>query len=566
MLLRINLFVFFTIICNTCFSQIIEIKGKVIDENDKTNLNAATITSGNIGTTTNSTGEFYLKVDLNVLLNKGIYLSSVGYLSKHVIFQSGIYFYNVEMVKSINNLAEVKIYGNGFNIIKKAYDRIVINYPNNPYKISGIGRIQFYRNNSDFFKSDAILEGYVPSYATSKETEVKVVQNKVDSIVDKSLPFIRLVEAYKTIVTIDKVKKRGNFIKPSEKDSYSYTILGKGIYDNHEVYIIDVKDKDTLKETNQLEGQLYIDTASYAYVGISMTNFNVIKSGYLTHAKSYYSIAYQQLAGKWYIKEVHTRTNIIYKNENPIVLTDFVGIKVDTLNAKPFSYKEKIQNGDATQKIKIDGEKAIWPKYDSLFYKEELNNRISKVSPLLIDTIKKGNYLAPKNINVLNYLRKDNFMVSLSAIRFPLMIGNETNNEKHQAFGLDAKYYFKVVKHLFLEVETGININKFAGIDILDYKVADYGISLSNQFILKYQVHPTTISPIFGYHLLNYSDNVHQLNFNGFSFGLRTSYELTHILEAFFSPVYNFYDVKKLSKYNIELSNYTSSIGFLVKI
>jgi hypothetical protein len=191
------LFLFFLFASLSLHAQVIEIKGVTFDKKTGSKLPRVTIKVGTDGTISGKDGNFTLSTQLNMLTEKGIKFTCIGYQAIRLIYQPN-HFYEVGLTESNAQLKEVLI-GAGDDIIKKAIKRIPQNYPDKPIMITGILRTQLWRNKSNYFKSDAVIKAYVPPYNGNDRTTETVINNHIDSIYDKTLRYIRPVNDYNSI-------------------------------------------------------------------------------------------------------------------------------------------------------------------------------------------------------------------------------------------------------------------------------------------------------------------------------------------------------------------------------
>lgn len=180
----------------------VSVKGAVLDKKNNIKLSGATVRVGEQATRTDKNGFFEITAPIKTLTEIGISFSHVGYLTTRLIYQAD-HFYEVDLLESNNELREVIIGVRGVDIIKKAIKKIPENYPDKPISIKGMVRIQKSRNQSQYFKSDAIISAYIPAYTDNEKTTVTVLHNQLDTINDQTLRYIRNVSSYNLIEFAD---------------------------------------------------------------------------------------------------------------------------------------------------------------------------------------------------------------------------------------------------------------------------------------------------------------------------------------------------------------------------
>ncbi len=266
---------------NAVFAQLVSLKGKVVDKKNNLPLPGVTVKVGTQSTGTDNNGYFSFNAQLKALTEKGINFSSIGYLNAHLIFELN-HFYEVELAESNTHLREVVI-GAGDDIIKKAIKKIPDNYPDKPIVLTGILRAQIWRNNSDYFKSDAMIRAYVPPYGGNEETSVAVLQNHIDTIYDRTLKHIKHRSSYNVVDFEDIAHNRYILNIILKKRKFDYWLIGKQGYNGHRVFVINTTLKDTTKQHDKIDATLYIDTASYAFVAANIYTYNLVRLGLLTN-------------------------------------------------------------------------------------------------------------------------------------------------------------------------------------------------------------------------------------------------------------------------------------------
>ncbi|MES2060485.1 MAG: hypothetical protein V4456_01095 [Bacteroidota bacterium] len=547
---------FGTIYCN---AQNIVLSGIIRDFDSKNFLQGVTVRVGETSTATDSLGKFKIAIQFSQFKQHGIRFTNVGYKQLFLNF-AGDYTFDIELRASYVELTEVRIMGTGSTILKKAISRIHANYPQRPYILTGAMRLQYLRNRSDLFNSDAIVQIYVPSYSANKQEEVKLIQNKIDTITDKSLIFIKWIGGYLTVPHADIIHNRESFITASKVKDFQYQLMQKRMYHNRNVYVINFSQRDSTQKQKATSGTLYIDTATYAFVGADISYFNVTRYGTLPKSKLQYHIAYRPLGNTWYIQEAFMKGNTIYKKENPTTTTVYITSKIDTAYIEPFAYGDIIQENDITQNISKPGDSTIWLKADTLLSHSERYNYLSKLSADITDTIRANRNSVKQKSNWLNYFTKDNFHYSLTFIRFPVNIINApTHISNFVKYGFQIGTYFRLYKSMFFQFEgsgnTGTNKINFS----------QYAFHLSNDIVLNKSAHAITLAPYLGYNLLSIDEKnenkTGQANY--FVYGTSGAYEITHNVSFLISVALNHFTLS--GNTHFQPTNTTIFAGVLVK-
>lgn len=552
---------FFYLLFGTVYSkaQTIVLAGRVRDFDSKNLLQGATVRVGETSIATDSLGKFKITVELTQFKKQGIQFTNIGYKQLFLNF-TGDYNFDIELRASYVELAEVKIMGTGSSILKKAISHIPTNYPQKPYILTGAMRLQYLRNRSDLFNSDAIVQIYVPSYHANQREEVKLIQNKIDTITDKSLIFIKWIGGYLTVPHADIINNREPFITADKVKDFQYQLMKKRIYHDRNVYVINFSQRDSTQKQKAISGTLYIDTATYAFVGADISYFNVSRYGTLPKSKLQYHIAYRPLGNTWYLQEAYMKGNTIYKNENPTTITNYITSKVDTTNIKPFAYGDIIQENDITQNISKQGDSLIWAKVDTMLSHSERYTYLNKLSAEIIDTIRTNRNSVKQKSNWLNYFTKDNFHYSLAFIKFPVnIINSPLHNSNFVKYGFQIGTYFRLYRSLFFQFEGSGN----TGTDKIN--LSQYAFHLSNDIVLNKSGHTFTLAPYFGINLLSIDEknenNKGKANY--FVYGTSGAYEITHNVSFLISIARNHFTLS--GNTHFQPTNTTIFTGVLVK-
>ncbi|PAW95339.1 hypothetical protein CKK33_18270 [Mucilaginibacter sp. MD40] len=553
--------VFFFLLFGTIYAkaQTIILNGSVKDFDSKNFLQGVTVRVGETSTATDSLGKFKITVELTQFKQQGIRFTNVGYKQLFLNYTSD-YTFDIELRASYVELAEVRIMGTGTAILKKAISRIPNNYPQRPYILTGAMGLQYLRNRSDLFNSVAIVQIYVPSYNANKQENVKLIQNKIDTITDKSLIFIKWIGGYLTVPHADIINNREPFITASKVKDFQYQLMQNRMYHDRNVYVINFSQRDSTQKQKATSGTLYIDTATYAFVGADISYFNVTRYGTLPKSKLQYHIAYSPLGNSWYIQEAFMKGNTIYKNENPTTITNYITSKIDTSNIKPFAYGDIIQENDITQNISKQGDSSIWLKADTLLSHSERYNYLSKLSADITDTIRTNRNSVKQKSSWLNYFTKDNFHYSLTFIKFPVNIVNSpTHISNFVKYGFQIGTYFRLYRSLFFQFEGSGN----TGTDKINF--SRYAFHLSNDIVLNESAHAITLAPYFGYNLLSIDEKNENKTgrANYFVYGTSGAYEITHNVSLLISVARNHFTLS--GNTHFQPTNTTIFAGVLIK-
>ncbi|PWK77264.1 carboxypeptidase-like protein [Mucilaginibacter oryzae] len=553
----LSIFLFFSSLLT--YAQQVTVYGKVTDADSKRYLAGVTVYSGSNGTVTDSLGCFSLTAQSDVLKRFGVTMTHIGYQKLMIPYSTSTNTYHAELQAKYTELAEVKVWGSGLNILTRAIDAIPQNYPDKPSQLTGFIRLQYLRNASDYFNSDAIIQLYTPSVHNKKSYMVRVIQNRIDTISDKSLVFIKWIGGYLSPVHANIVHNNEPFINKRKIKDYRFQMMGKTIYHHRPSFVINFSRNDSTSTQKATGGTLFIDTATYAIAGADISYYNLTRYGTLPKSKLLYHVRYGQINGKWYLQESFMKGNTIYKQESPTTIAAYYTTKVDTIGISPFFYRDIVQEEDVTQLISKPGDPSKLLEIDYALQQTERYPELVKIPQL--ETVRIKNVVNnKKGSNWLNYFTQDNFRYTLSFMKFPLKL-SESISGKSQfvAYGFQIGTYFRVYKGLFFDFEGSGN----TGTDRTVLSL--YAFHLSYDIEVISEGHSLTLSPFAGYDLLSVNEKRQNLkdHANYFVYGLKGAFELTHHVYLFAEAGKSNFSLK--SNNYLQPTNFKPAIGILIK-
>lgn len=316
--------------------------------------NAYILNDLNKGFLTDSNGAFSWSIIANNT-NK-IKISALGYNDITINTDKIPLNYTIYLQPRYSNLKDVIIYSNANNILKKSINNIEKNYFNSPYKLRGLYKTYNIDSlNNYYFNSEALLEYYInPS---SKESLSRTFIVKLISKINRS----STSHWYGYGKYYDPVLSKKGIINISNINKYNFVNLGIFEYNGRKTYNIEY----TLKKDNYINGVIYIDSLTKAFVKIKEEFYNPPKEVFMkkiVYAKK--EVGYTNFKDKWYVKYINSTT----QHENyayPTIISDYLTIDVNNSN---FNFP----NSNTFVPINIDNDK-ISSNYDSTFTDYETN-------------------------------------------------------------------------------------------------------------------------------------------------------------------------------------------------
>lgn len=536
-----TLFAFLLFICvQITIAQTTTIKGKVSDSKNQNSLNGVTVKVGDKATRTNENGNFEIEVPIKIATERGITFSYIGYLTTNLIYQPD-HVYKVQLTENSTVLNEVIVGIKGEDIIKKAIKKIPENYPDKPTSIKGILRIQKWRNNSQYFRSDAVLQAHIPPYTSNEETKVKVLSNQLDTVYDESLKYIRNVGSYNLVEFGDIAHNKEILNKLLRKRKFDYRIVGKQLYNGHKVYVINSTLLDSNKKYNKLEATLYIDTASYAFVAANLTYYNIPRIGpFIARKEINRRVAYEKIGKKWYLAEAHSKIAAEYKDEEPQSISNFIRTSLDTSNVEKIAYKDVVQKMDDIFLVKQTNIEEF-EKHKKVFQTAELQGKLAAIPLQKIDTIKQNsiianqNYVKPFGRKVYDYIRGDNARSTIFIKKLPLTVNNSlfsTPESMSYGFGFGSDY--RLFKSVFLGFQLEGNLPNKKKV-----RLSGLGLRLSNEFIFNKNARNIGLTPHVGINQVSANLQNDKVKYNFIDYGFRGSYDITRKKAVFLTSSFN---------------------------
>jgi hypothetical protein len=331
-----------------CFSQNIEITGKIIDQETRQALPFASlqIEKTSVGTNANGEGHFQLIVP-QAFVNRNLLVSYIGY-STQKIQMSTLSRSSVIQLKAVaHELREVVIMPDSSLMVflQQAFANIKNNYTNRPYELEG-----FYRESLKteagkyiyFGEAQLLLQG--SGYQFSKEPgTVKILKSRVNHFPQSdTATSVGYYGGPFSGIAGDIVKRKPSWLKPDKKN-YTYELLDMTTHDGKEVWIIGFTKKD-----GDIEGKLFIEKGSKAYVRTDVIRHSADSSDLISLSrvhtiKSVDHTLYNKVGDTWFLQyRDHQKVQFNKQlKENTSVITEFSVSKIvtDSISYIPFNQR-----------------------------------------------------------------------------------------------------------------------------------------------------------------------------------------------------------------------------------
>ena len=570
--LSISLLLF--VCTSNLYSQQVKIEGRVLSKKVNTPVANASIQIGFVGCTSDITGYFSLMVDKEVLDKNNLICSYIGYHTQSIVGKNIEGTIVIALEDIIGTLPEVIVAISAKKIVEKAMARIGTNYPDKPFILSGVLRLAFEQDNGYSYKNDAFIEIYTPSYKSSNSEDVRLIKNKVEIRTGNgfdSTQATRWATAYNAVATYDFVLNRSEFIRERSMKHFNYSLIGKTMFENHKVYEINIISNEDMIDVpyKKMKGTLFIDTASYSFVGGSFTYTDVKHLFYKKILEYSTRTSYEKDGEKWRLKNIQRQMQ--YDSVDNIKSTSsisFAATAFDTVNVHPFKYEEIIQNSDITQRINKIADSTEWIKYDSLFVKAEKANNIFAVPSTNIDKLNeqsKNYHVSYKQI-VQDFARyiHDRYSIGFTISKLPVFItDNQTSISPVAQYSFGVIAQFQLSKTMLFQLDNYFN----AGIGGIKNKQTGYYLSKAFKFNTSFR--PLFFSIFGGYNKIVFTNTDKKINstFNNFALGTTAAIEINRKLKVFTGGSYN-YTINKIlvEESFIQPAKFSYTSGIIYKL
>jgi len=348
------------------------INGTVVDAASKSKIEGVYVAfDGYKGTITDKNGNFSIAA-ADSSISKKLTFSHIGYADK-----SSICYARKKNVIPLDRksavLDEVTVRPKK-SILEQAIEKIPINYPARPIMQTGLIRLYSTIKECDFFfKGDAEVDVFTPAYAGKREEQsIRLRRNTRTLIQNENAECVknRMVQWVGGYATIgDAVFSRPPFMTVGELDNYLFHYGNNMDYKGRRTHVINFASKK-----GKTEGVIYIDSATKAFPFIEYTKHDIHRLFFVPIAIQKRKCEYALLNGKWYIDKTRTHSTYlkIFQGEG---IREFQSIAIDSINAHPIPYSERMQFMD--NQISVLKKGALGKSNDSLISQYERDSVFS---------------------------------------------------------------------------------------------------------------------------------------------------------------------------------------------
>lgn len=377
--------------------------GKVLDKRTSTPIVFANIfvAGTNLGTVTNTDGDFVIKVPKN-LLNNYIGITHIGFSRSTVPIQNLKPNGNIiEMEISPVPIKEVVVSNvDPKSLIEIALRNIRENYTVEPIMMTSFYRETIKKNRSYVSISEAVLDVYKSPYTSVIDNDrIRIFKGRKGRNLSRmDTVLFKYQGGHYTAFLLDIVRNPGDILHPEVLKDYDYKMGGMINIDGKETWVIEFDQKDEI-EYPLYQGKIYIDIQSYAFVGLE---FNISQkmintaSRYMIRRKpagmkidvtsGNYLTNYRFVQGKWYLNYVRSEFVLNCKWDKKIfrstytVMSEMAVTDTDRENIEKFKLRESAKKTDVlVEKVADFKDPDFWGDYNVIKPDESIESAIERL-------------------------------------------------------------------------------------------------------------------------------------------------------------------------------------------
>jgi hypothetical protein len=380
---------------------------KVIDQTTKEPVVFASVfqTNTNIGTVTNTDGEFVLKIpgkstqgtiSINHLgyRNKVVTVSSLLSGEKTILLEQYAIPIEEVVVKKIDPL----------DLIKTALSKKKDNYNPAAEMQTGFYRETVKQNRNYVSVSEAVLDIYNAGYKENFDFDrVKIFKGRNGKDVKRmDTILVKFQGGPRTAMFLDLVKNPGVILDPEMFQFYHFTLDGIVKVNDRNNYVISF-DQNGNSDYPLYQGKIYIDMDSYA---ITSVDFQIGERSLENAAKilvkkkpstmnidvqnGHYLVNYRQIGDLWVLNYV--RSEVVFKlkwdrklfKSTISTMFEMAITDRDTVNIEKFPYKISVKYSDfLADQVEAFDDKDFWGEYNYIKPDESIEIAIKKLNKKL---------------------------------------------------------------------------------------------------------------------------------------------------------------------------------------
>ncbi len=356
----------------------------------------------NIGTVSNSDGDFILKIPL-FIENKTIIISSIGYKNRELLFKQLVSGRNlISLEPKPIPIEEVTIINrDARELINSALRRVPENYSKNPVMVTSFYRETIKQNRNYVAVSEAVLDGYKSSYTNLADMDrIKIFKGRKSADVRKmDTVLFKLQGGPQTMFLLDIVKNPMELFDEEAMGYYMYQMGGIVNIDDRQSYVVEFDQLDHI-DFPLYSGKLYIGVEDLAFVGaefrISQKKLDEAAQ-YLVRKKpvgmridlvtANYLVNYRYTDDNWYLNHVRTELIIGVRWKKKLFKSTYTAVSemavtdIDHENITKYKFRESARRDDIfVEQISDFEDPDFWGEYNIIQPDESIQAAIERIS------------------------------------------------------------------------------------------------------------------------------------------------------------------------------------------
>ena len=378
-------------------------QGKVVEiQTGKPIIFASIFLSGtNIGTVSNSEGEFLIKIPM-FLENKVIGFSSIGYKNLEI---------PVDQLNPEGNLVELEPYPilieevtivnqDARDLLTMALQSVPDNYSKDPMMLTSFYRETIKQNRNFVSVSEAVLDVYKSSYTNVSDLDrVKIFKGRKSQDVKRMDTILfKLQGGPQTMFMLDIVKNPGELFESEIMDYYIYQMGGIININDRQAFVITFEQMEHV-DIPLYAGKVYIGVDDYAFIG---AEFQILEenlknaSQYLIRKKpigmridvnnANYLVNYRLIDGTWHLNYVRTELMFTVRWKKKLfrsrftTMTEMAVTDIDTRNITKYKYRETTKRSDIfADQVSNFADPDFWGEFNIIQPEESIQSAIQRI-------------------------------------------------------------------------------------------------------------------------------------------------------------------------------------------
>ncbi len=369
-------------------TSFVELKGTVKDKDTAEPIVFASIylQGTNIGTISNTDGQFSIKVPKNLLLNK-IEVSCLGYKNlvvgipelqktkNEIQLELARYYIRELTIRKVDPL----------QLLRDARQNITANYGDSPAMLTAFYRETIRQNRNYVAISEAVFDVYKAPYSRFVDNDrIKIYKGRKSQDVSKMDTILfRLQGGPYYLFMLDVVKNPDELISEENVNYYNFQYSGMETVEDRDAYVIDFDQKKGLN-MSLYKGKIYIDASTLAISGVE---FELSPNGIefapeamirrkppgmkIDIPDANYVVKYRVIDGRWFLSYARSEARFrckwnrklfrsTYTTVSEVAITD-----IDAENIVKYKIKETARSTDVfSEQVSDFEDPEFWGEYN----------------------------------------------------------------------------------------------------------------------------------------------------------------------------------------------------------